>query len=384
MLWTNQIISRPMENFLRFISAWPGTSNAFLFPSYAILMLLSFIAEIGDACLVIENLKMFVHTISHSLIISLVFLKTTIFWLQRGCAKEILSEMLYDWCSIKNPEERIIMKKYVNISHKIYMASSTINVLSLCTYIGTFVRSCLAESVEDRKFPLPSRFPFPSKISPIFEVLCLLQLLILGLSATLCGALDSFFLAMILHTSTKIEIVRLELKRFVEDKLKSQNKSLASNTKNAAKLLIDKHQNMIDFAEKINQVYSNNVLVHFTFCMIQISFTSYEILTMLETNRKTVLKLIIILNNQIAVIGAFCAIGELVRSKSLSIADEAYSFPWYNLKTDDCRTIMMLIRRAHIPISITAGKFVILSIASFMQLLKATFSYLSVLRTIQQ
>ena len=55
--------------------------------------------------------------------------------------------------------------------------------------------------------------------------------------------------------------------------------------------------------------------------------------------------------------------------QSMSIADDAYLLPWYKLKPNVCKGIMMLIQRAQTPISLTAGKLIILSNFSFMQVM---------------
>ncbi|XP_033212579.1 odorant receptor 13a-like isoform X2 [Belonocnema kinseyi] len=163
-----------------------------------------------------------------------------------------------------------------------------------------------------------------------------------------------------------------------------QDALLLPNSKNAVQLIIAKHLNMINFARKMDQVYSDGLFCHFVYCTIEICLAAYTILTVLETNSESILKHGIIIFVVIFVIGGFCTAGEYLQSKSLSIVDDVYFLPWYELKPDVCKMVVALIQRAQIPISLTAGKFVILSNSSFLQLLKAAFSYLSVLRRIQQ
>ena len=106
--------------------------------------------------------------------------------------------MIFDWCNIKDPQERSFMNDNVQFSRKIYTIFNSTYAFSGCTYVIAFFQSYFTESVENRKLVLPTKFPFPSKISPIFEVLCFMQLFMLIVSAIGCAAIDSLFLAMVI------------------------------------------------------------------------------------------------------------------------------------------------------------------------------------------
>ncbi|XP_033212451.1 uncharacterized protein LOC117170041 [Belonocnema kinseyi] len=134
----------------------------------------------------------------------------------------------------------------------------------------------------------------------------------------------------------------------------------------------------------MDQVYSDGLFCLFLYSTIEICLAGYTILKVLETKSESILKPGLYVLVVIFVIGGFCAAGEYLKSKSVLIAEDAYFLPWYEFKPTVCKMVVVLIQRAQIPISITAGKFVILSNSSLFQLLKAALSYLSVLRTIRQ
>ncbi|KAL0111051.1 hypothetical protein PUN28_012799 [Cardiocondyla obscurior] len=74
-----------------------------------------------------------------------------------------------------------------------------------------------------------------------------------------------------------------------------------------------------------------------------------------------------------------CFSGEYLSSKSKCINQAAYNSFWYKLKPTESKIIFLLIMRSQKELTMTAGKFVDLSLESFTSILKASASYVSVL-----
>ena len=115
--------------------------------------------------------------------------------------------MISDWCDIKDHKERILMIRNVQYSHKIYVFFNIVYLCGFWAYFLVFLQSYFNESVENRKLVLPSNFPFPSQISPIFEVLSFIQFFMLMISGIGCAVIDSLFLGMVIILNKKYESV---------------------------------------------------------------------------------------------------------------------------------------------------------------------------------
>lgn len=72
--------------------------------------------------------------------------------------------------------------------------------------------------------------------------------------------------------------------------------------------------------------------------------------------------------------------GETLSSKTQAISNAVYLSEWYDLPTDIVRDIYFIIARANAPVRIRAGKFYIIDLNSFKNILKASVSYFSVLQ----
>ncbi|EFN80192.1 Odorant receptor 2a, partial [Harpegnathos saltator] len=61
----------------------------------------------------------------------------------------------------------------------------------------------------------------------------------------------------------------------------------------------------------------------------------------------------------------FCFAGEYLSNKSKTVGDAAYESLWYVLKPRDCRILLLMIMRSQRRLTITAGKFMDLSLQGF-------------------
>lgn len=73
-------------------------------------------------------------------------------------------------------------------------------------------------------------------------------------------------------------------------------------------------------------------------------------------------------------------VGNHLSSLSQDICQVVSNCPWYEFPPSIVRNFAFIIMRAHVPLLLTAGRFYPMDMASFKNILKASFSYFSVLR----
>ncbi|XP_012063180.1 PREDICTED: odorant receptor 30a-like [Atta cephalotes] len=73
-----------------------------------------------------------------------------------------------------------------------------------------------------------------------------------------------------------------------------------------------------------------------------------------------------------------CSLGFIIIISNI-IANAAYESLWYDLLSNQKKTIIFIIMRSQKQIMITAGKITSLSLETFTSILKASASYVSVL-----
>ncbi|XP_046836147.1 odorant receptor 4-like [Vespa crabro] len=78
----------------------------------------------------------------------------------------------------------------------------------------------------------------------------------------------------------------------------------------------------------------------------------------------------------------FCYVGEILAEECKKVAKEAYMIDWYRLKGRKGLSLLLIIAMSSSSNRLTAGKFVELSISSFGDMVKTSFAYLNMLRTL--
>lgn len=76
----------------------------------------------------------------------------------------------------------------------------------------------------------------------------------------------------------------------------------------------------------------------------------------------------------------YCYAGDQLEFVTGKLAYSAYETPWYDFDTKLMKKLPMVMLRGEIPHQITAGRFLPMNLFSFKEILKATGSYISVLR----
>lgn len=72
--------------------------------------------------------------------------------------------------------------------------------------------------------------------------------------------------------------------------------------------------------------------------------------------------------------------GDYLEMRSTALSYAVYDCDWYNLPASIAKDFHIILTRTSIPHQLTAGKFVVMNMMTFKDILKSTASYLSVLR----
>lgn len=72
--------------------------------------------------------------------------------------------------------------------------------------------------------------------------------------------------------------------------------------------------------------------------------------------------------------------GDYLEMKSTALSYATYNCDWYELPASIAKDFQIILMRASIPHQLTAGKFIVMNMITFKDILKSTASYLSVLR----
>ncbi|KAL6429669.1 hypothetical protein ACFW04_007532 [Cataglyphis niger] len=377
-------ISESVEVGLRFIGMWPRCMNANInwwtyIASVAVVQYFqySYILAHFD----ISNLSVLIDGLSITLGYSLSFLKLINLWFNRRKLHVILDTMDKDWSDgIAIQSDVSTMIRHADLSRQCSNVMITTNALSVFFYAigGPILRSVIHKNDQEtttRELPIKMKFPFNVDNSPIFELVLVVQFFHDLSVACIIAMLNALLVTLVLHISGQIEIMR---QGFVE--ISSKNRASLA----AIKVLINKHQKIIDLSDNVEDLFSNIALLQFIWNTLVICCIGFVIVISIGTEEGvTMITKSLIFYVAITLEAfVFCYAGEYLSAKSKSISDAAYECLWYDLTPSECRTLMFLMLRSQKRLTITAGKITDLSLEGFTTIMKSSASYISVLRAL--
>ncbi|CAK9820402.1 Odorant receptor 22c [Anthophora quadrimaculata] len=377
-------ISRPVEIGLRLTGVWPGSPYEnivrivwIVVMTFAQICQYRYIIKHVDA----NNLVDLIEGVGTTLPYSLLYVKLIVFWTKRGIFKNILVEMSNDWDnSSANELNRNDMMNKAELAYNCSKFIMSVFVVTPFIYGGVFLEHYRHDvdgesQLKSRELLMKMDFPFAYYKPPTYEWVFVAQFIQLVVNGFTIGMIDGLILSLIFHIGGQIEILQKALTNMsVED----EKDGLSRKT---AKSLIHRHHRIINNSDGIENLFSYIALMQWLCNTLVICCTGFIIVITLNTdkNMKTVAKVILFYSAITMEAFIFSFGGEYLSNKSLSISNAAYSSPWYLLKPQDRRIIILLMIKSQRRLTITAGKFMDLTLEGFASILKVSASYVSVL-----
>ncbi|XP_025163769.1 odorant receptor 13a-like isoform X2 [Harpegnathos saltator] len=217
------------------------------------------------------------------------------------------------------------------------------NVTAGALYFGAenltaIVQLLAGYNVTSRPLPVRIQLPFDAEQSPIYELLVIVLFLHSMTLVFPVNLLSGLVFSLVFHACGQIDIICQELKNI------SEKMSHYGSSTYTTGMLIERHNRVISFSKNIDKVFSFIALMQ-------------------------------ILGNTLVI----CFLG-LVLMTSKSLGDAAYESLWYNMSPSHVKKLLLIIMRSQKQLTITAGGITNLSLESFTSIMKASASYMSVLK----
>ncbi|XP_020289103.1 odorant receptor 4-like [Pseudomyrmex gracilis] len=198
------------------------------------------------------------------------------------------------------------------------------------------------------------------------------HLLLLGYGM---AAVNLFLITMILHVGGQIDILCEWLTNAFSRNIKHLSEEISMQS------IITKHQQIILFAKKIENLYTYIALVILVSETLIICCAGFIIVTSLDApdTAAILVKSVFFYMAMNLETFIYCFAGEYLSAKSKLIEIAAYDSVWYDCPATKSRNILFVILRSQKTLTITSGKIMILSLERFASVIKASASYISVL-----
>ncbi|XP_049832928.1 odorant receptor 83a-like [Schistocerca gregaria] len=270
-----------------------------------------------------------------------------------------------------------------------------------------------------RTLPIISWYPYNMTVWSNYEVTFFTQMLALVTAAFCNRACDILIITLMTQISSLLEMLNLKFR----DVSKIDQSPATSNTKkgdrnytrsstasvlsssfgrngvlepastmnskihseaemyNSFVRCIQQHQEIISFAEELEKLMNDVLLVDFLCCMVVTCSTLY-VSTSAHENFGDLLSHFGYLVAMTYPLLLYCLSAHEIKDQSQQVSMSAYCSPWHQATKGYRRALCVVMCRAQRPLTLTAGKFYVVSRATFLTLMNASYSYYNILREI--
>ncbi|XP_012221304.1 odorant receptor 13a-like [Linepithema humile] len=307
--------------------------------------------------------------------------KISIFRIYANNLTRNFTSAINDYLAIDTEEKRTIMLRHAFMGRAIYYSIVLFGVMGILGLILTpFITSDnnAQLNVSMNEFTLVYPVPTPCTLgrfhisTNLYLLIFVTQCILIVMTCTANLGSDTLLFGIILHICGQIEVLRFEIANFgVENK----------NIDQIFSKLTRRHSYLLTHAKLLIDAISFVLLVQLLVSCILICTIGLQFILALKTSdammiAKTVSALVTFMSQMFA----YSFVGDYLKYQAEEIAKSIYGCNWHRFTAKLMKNILFVIARSHQPVQLTAGKFFVVNLETYMSILKTSFSYLSFLR----
>ncbi|KAL6441733.1 hypothetical protein ACFW04_003673 [Cataglyphis niger] len=308
--------------------------------------------------------------------------------------KMLLLKIQEHWCSPKTDQETKILRSYLLFARNLSYI-----------YAGTIVGHAVIFALT----PMITRFFYEKSVGTIdtsnqtqetqstYRINYMLDLQMryipLLIQCSICEVyytitltvLNIFYLACVQHCCGLFAALRYRLERALESEDNSddlvttfmRNKSYSNIAYS-----VRRHAEAIQFAIAIESLYRLPFFIDMTVYGSLLSIVGFQLMTHKE-NITRLLPYASYLDALMVNMFFENWQGQKIIDCNEKVHESAYKLQWYRMPVMSQKLLIMIMIRSKKPLTITAGKFLVLSYVSFNAIMRTAFSYFTLLRSVQ-
>ncbi|XP_043280632.1 odorant receptor 4-like [Venturia canescens] len=145
---------------------------------------------------------------------------------------------------------------------------------------------------------------------------------------------------------------------------------------------IQHHQIILRYANLLQSIFNNTLLLQFGTSLLIISMAGFQILGKQELSTNELIDTMNFLMCALFQLFLYCWFGTIIISKSETISLSAYYSKWYDTDIRFKKTLNILLFRGQVPIKFRAGYICELSSQTFMQIISKCYSSMALLQQV--
>ncbi|XP_034939938.1 odorant receptor Or1-like [Chelonus insularis] len=335
------------------------------------------LSEIIELFRAYENFEIFINNLVVFLSMFGCSIKAASVLNQRAGLVKLIMTLSSHPCFPEDQNEELIQQKFDKTIH-----TRTILYVSVTGMTASLV-AVIAFFTDGVRYVLPFQAWLPFDIShPIkYWIAYTHQNIAHLMGAAINAAYDTVIPGLMLQICAQFSILKHRLSIISETVQSKDYKSNDINKKEAECFAnhVKHHLQIFQFAETLNGVFGFVFLIQFTISATVICVTVYS-MSKLDLGSSDLTPMTMYLTCMLYQLFLFCYAGSEVITKSSEIAEAVHTIRWYLLNNSSHKGLLVMMLRSLKPIKFTTGHVIELSMESYTQVVKLSYSVYNVLK----
>ncbi|GAB1867161.1 Odorant receptor [Camponotus japonicus] len=350
--------------------------NAFTFIVLVLEYFLT-LTQFMDIVLVVDNIDDFVANSLMFVSMIGVCCKATIIVIRRSAIVNLIQVLCNKPCKPQNKDEETIQTKFDEF---IRSWSIKYSLLVASSFTGVTIGSVL--NVMQGHLPCRIWLPYDINASPLFWIIFIQQILSIFFASVINVGTETLIFGLFLQICAQFEIFESRLRKLVARKTTKCLKysSIPSDNK---RLIISQHihhhLSIYKYAKMVNIIFNQVLFIQFCGSILVLCTCVYYLSAHItEFESATLVIYTICMFIQIYI---YCWSGNEVILKSKNVGDAVYHMDWPLLSVSEKKDLLIIMIRSTIPIKFTSSFLITLSLQSYSNILKTSYSVFNLLQS---
>ncbi|XP_011705076.1 PREDICTED: uncharacterized protein LOC105460329 [Wasmannia auropunctata] len=361
---------------------WSSNGAKLLYYVFTFIVIFSeyflMLTQFMDIILVVDNIEDFATNTLMFLTVVAVCCKATVIVVRRNAITNLMQVLMKTLCKPHDEDEVAIQTKF-DLFNRSCLIKYSLLVTSSVT--GNTIGSVL--NVMQGHLPFRIWLPFNYNVPLVFWIVSIHQIVTLIFAAMINIGTDTLIFGLLLYTCAQLEIFESRLHKLIINKTISYlGHALSSSNKNKTEIseCIRHHLSIYKYAKMVNVIFNQVFFVQF-FASMLVLCTSVYYLSIHITELSGTVTFLVYTIGMFVQIYVYCWSGNEVILKSMSVGDAIYCMDWTLLSVNEKKELLMIIIRSTIPIKFTSSFLITLSLQSYSNILKTSYSAFNILQS---
>ncbi|XP_014486426.1 PREDICTED: odorant receptor 46a, isoform A-like [Dinoponera quadriceps] len=237
-------------------------------------------------------------------------------------------------------------------------------ILVMVTVIAIFLSSVLMDFTKGN-LTYTAWVPFDYSGSAAFTFVFAHQMTGMAASGLVNVACESLVCGFLLQMCCQLEILEHRLTKITQGQ-------------DVLRDCIHHHNLIFEYANALNKMFTKIIAVQFAVSMLVVCSNLYRIA--MAENYGSFIPLMCYTGCMLAQIFIYCWFGNEVKLKSVRLMNNIYEMEWLMLNNDNKRSLLIIMKRAMVPIEFNSAYIITMNLDSFVAVLKLSYSTFNLLR----